>query len=93
MTVEVRSAHLVQAGSQVDMVMDYGRISATVQPLLEEALDHYDLNVTTGLPNPTSEALARWIYDFLDPKLPGLSAITIEETCTSACRYTLEEPL
>ncbi|HSG62808.1 MAG TPA: 6-carboxytetrahydropterin synthase, partial [Pseudomonadales bacterium] len=40
-----------------------------------------------GLENPTSEVLARWIWNELKPELPQLSRILIKETCTSGCIY------
>jgi 6-pyruvoyltetrahydropterin/6-carboxytetrahydropterin synthase len=85
--IEVRGDRLHAGGSQAGMVLDYGDLSAIARPLIDGYLDHYDLNVTTGLTNPTSEELARWIYDRLLPYLPLLSAVTIHETCTSECRY------
>lgn len=85
--VEVTGPHLVEDGPKVGMVLDYGTISDAVDPIVEGTLDHYDLNVTTGLDNPTSEAIAKWLFDQLDTVLPGLIAVTIHETCTSACRY------
>ena len=42
---------------------------------------------STGLENPTSENLARWIWERLAPALPGLSKIVVRETCTSGCIY------
>ena len=36
---------------------------------------------------PTSEQLAKWIWDQAKPLLPLLSAIVVHETCTSGCRY------
>jgi len=51
-------------------------------------LDHYYLNESTKLENPTSEELARWIYEKLKlAGLPGLDAVEIRETCTSGCIY------
>ena len=50
-------------------------------------LDHFYLNEIEGLSNPTSEILAKWIWDRLKPALPQLSGITVHETCTSACEY------
>lgn len=67
-------------------VMDFGDIKAVVQPLVER-LDHYYLNEIDGLENPTSEVLACWLWERLDPELPGLTAITVRETCTSGCTY------
>jgi 6-pyruvoyltetrahydropterin/6-carboxytetrahydropterin synthase len=67
--------------------MDYGDMSSVVKPLVEAKLDHHYLNDTTSLYNPTSEELARWIYEQLKPLLPSLLWVEIQETCTSSCRY------
>ncbi len=72
------------------MVVDYGDIAKVLQPLVEDYLDHHDLNETTLLQNPTSEELARWIFNELAGKLKGLVAVTIHETCTCSCRYQPE---
>jgi 6-pyruvoyltetrahydropterin/6-carboxytetrahydropterin synthase len=66
--------------------MDFADIKAAFEPLFEQ-LDHRCLNDVPGLDNPTSEHLARWIWDALAPRLPLLSCIEVHETCTSACRY------
>ncbi|MFI1397527.1 6-carboxytetrahydropterin synthase QueD [Streptomyces sp. NPDC020681] len=67
-------------------VMDFGDVKRAFKPL-EAQLDHYYLNEIGGLENPTSEVLARWIWERLQPKLPALSALTVRETCTSGCTY------
>ncbi|MEJ2761008.1 MAG: 6-carboxytetrahydropterin synthase QueD [Gammaproteobacteria bacterium] len=67
-------------------VMDFADIGAAFQPVFE-ALDHRFLNEIEGLENPTSEVLARWIWERLQPSLPALSAVHIRETCTSGCIY------
>jgi 6-pyruvoyltetrahydropterin/6-carboxytetrahydropterin synthase len=67
-------------------VMDFGDLKAAWKPL-DEALDHRYLNDIPGLENPTSEVLARWIWERLSPALPGLTEIVVRETCTSGCRY------
>lgn len=74
-------------GPETGMLLDYGRIKAILQPLVENHLDHWHLNESTGLANPSSEELARWIYERLKPDLPQLAAIEIQETCTSTCLY------
>jgi 6-pyruvoyltetrahydropterin/6-carboxytetrahydropterin synthase len=71
---------------QLGWVMDFGDLKKAFKPL-EAQLDHYYLNDIEGLENPTSEVLARWIWDRLKPTLPGLSALTVRETCTSGCIY------
>ncbi|MEH0650459.1 6-carboxytetrahydropterin synthase QueD [Streptomyces scabiei] len=67
-------------------VMDFGDLKKAFKPL-EAQLDHYYLNDIEGLENPTSELLARWIWERLKPALPDLSALTVRETCTSGCTY------
>lgn len=67
-------------------VQDFADISRAFQPLYEQ-LDHHCLNDIKGLENPTSEVLARWIWERLKPRLPGLSQIVVRETCTAGCIY------
>jgi 6-pyruvoyltetrahydropterin/6-carboxytetrahydropterin synthase len=67
-------------------VMDFADIKAAFQPI-EDALDHRYLNDVPGLENPTSEMLARWIWDRLRPRLPSLSQVVVRETCTTGCIY------
>ncbi|MBZ6090740.1 6-carboxytetrahydropterin synthase QueD [Streptomyces olivaceus] len=67
-------------------VMDFGDLKRMFKPI-ESQLDHYYLNDIEGLENPTSEVLARWIWERLQPNLSGLSALTVRETCTSGCTY------
>jgi 6-pyruvoyltetrahydropterin/6-carboxytetrahydropterin synthase len=67
-------------------VMDFGDIKRAFKPI-DAQLDHYYLNDIEGLENPTSESLARWIWDRMIIELPDLSAITVRETCTSGCTY------
>jgi 6-pyruvoyltetrahydropterin/6-carboxytetrahydropterin synthase len=71
-------------------VMDFADIKAAFKPL-EEQLDHHYLNEVEGLENPTSEVLARWIWQRLLPKLPQLTKVVIRETCTSGCIYEGKE--
>lgn len=67
-------------------VMDFAELETAFAPLHAQ-LDHHLLNEVAGLGNPTSENLARWIWDRLAPSVPGLTAVTIHETCTSRCTY------
>lgn len=63
-------------------VMDFADLKAVFQPLYDR-LDHHYLNDIEGLENPTSERLARWIFQRLEPALPGLDNVVVHETCTS----------
>ena len=67
-------------------LLDYGDISKAFRPIHDQ-LDHFYLNEIVGLENPTSETLARWIWQRLKPMLPSLSAIVVQETCTARCVY------
>ncbi len=71
---------------QSGWIMDYGEIKKIFAPLFGQ-LDHHYLNDIPGLENPTSEVLAKWIWDRLKPDLPQLSQVVVNETCTSGCIY------
>ena len=71
-------------------VQDFADISAAFQPI-HATLDHNYLNDIAGLENPTSENLARWVWQRLKPSLPLLSKIVIQETCTAGCTYRGED--
>lgn len=74
---------------QVGWVQDFADIKAAFQPLFEQ-LDHNYLNEVPGLADPTSENLAKWVWDRLKPGLPLLSRIVVHETCTCGAIYTGE---
>ena len=57
-------------------VMDFADVKTAFKPIYDR-LDHHYLNDIPGLENPTSENLAIWIWDKLQPALPGLSAVVV----------------
>ena len=67
-------------------VMDFADVKTAFQPIYDR-LDHHYLNEIEGLENPTSENLARWIWERTKPILPLLSRVVVHETCTSAATY------
>ncbi len=67
-------------------VMDFAQLQERFAPLFKQ-LDHNYLNDIPGLENPTSENLARWIWERLKPVLPALCQVEVQETCTSGCIY------
>jgi 6-pyruvoyltetrahydropterin/6-carboxytetrahydropterin synthase len=75
-----------QPGRESGWVMDFADLKAVFQPLFEQ-LDHRLLNDIEGLENPTSENLARWIWNHLKPQLESLSKVVVRETCTAGCVY------
>ena len=73
-------------GAETGWVRDFAELSSAMRPVLDR-LDHYYLNDIEGLDNPTSEVLARWIWEHLCGALPELSQVVVRETCTSGCVY------
>ncbi len=71
-------------------VMDFAELKTAFRTI-EDQLDHRCLNDVAGLENPTSENLARWVWDRLRPELPALSRIVVRETCASGCIYRGED--
>ncbi|MEE4659238.1 MAG: 6-carboxytetrahydropterin synthase QueD [Halieaceae bacterium] len=77
-------------GAHSGWVMDFADLKQAFAPLHEQ-LDHHYLNEIPGLENPTSENIARWIWERLQPELPLLHSVEIRETCTSGCVYRGEQ--
>jgi len=82
-----RGDQLENSGPKQGMLVDFSDMAAAIKPLLDAKLDHFHLNESIPMESPTSEAVAQWIYKQVKPKLPSLSAVVIEETCTSRCTY------
>jgi 6-pyruvoyltetrahydropterin/6-carboxytetrahydropterin synthase len=80
----------IHVGGDVDpelgWVMDFAQLKNSFKPVFDQ-LDHHYLNDIEGLENPTSENLARWVWDRLIGDLPQLSSVIVKETCTSGCIY------
>lgn len=71
-------------------VIDFADIARAFQPLSDQ-LDHKYLNDIEGLGNPTSENLALWIWNRLQPVLPQLSKVVVQESPESGCIYRGEK--
>lgn len=67
-------------------LMDFAEIDENVSPLIRR-LDHHVLNEIEGLANPTSELLAVWLWQHIQPSLRGLVEVVVSETPTSRCVY------
>lgn len=72
-------------------VMDFAELKAAFKPVYNR-LDHYYLNDIPGLENPTSEVLAKWIWDQMKPQLPLLSAVMIKKPAPQAA-FTAANPV
>ena len=66
--------------------LDFQQLYDAWKPI-HDLLDHRYLNEVVGLENPTSEVLARWIWQRTKSALPPLVRVTVFETCESRCEY------
>ncbi len=67
------------------MIADFGEIKRIVGELVLAKVDHRVLNDT--LENPTAENIARWIWETLQPSLPGLAEVRLYEIPDSCVTY------
>jgi 6-pyruvoyltetrahydropterin/6-carboxytetrahydropterin synthase len=72
---------------ELGWVEDFGDINARVAPIVAQ-LDHKTLNTVEGLANPTSELLARWLWQRIGAVVAGLVEVSVQETVHSRCVYT-----
>lgn len=85
--VNIKADRLHSSGPKTNMVIDFQDVSSIVKPMIEEYFDHKWLNDTLKCDSTTVEFISKWIFDFLEPKIPGLHAITVYETATSKVTY------
>lgn len=86
-------AHVVaERLNEIDIAMDFHDIKKLLNEILEP-LDHSFLNDIFPFTekNPSSENMAKWIYDSLNKKLPNehiqVSAVTVWESDTASATY------
>lgn len=77
---------------KTNMLLDYGDISAIVQPFVDEKLDHHFLNDTLETDSPTSEFIATYCFDTFSTEFEKLGIklceVRVSETCTSEAIFT-----
>ena len=73
-----------------EWVMDYYEIDKIYEEEVHKILDHGYLNEVEGLENPTTENVARWIFEKIRKEMDGLVEIVISEEGETRCRYGLE---
>lgn len=89
--VAFRKRSLIPDGPQQGMVLDFHRIRAVVKPMIDQYFDHQWLNETLNMHSPTVESIAKWIFDYLSPRLEDLYRVSVCETPTSCASYIREE--
>ncbi len=72
--------------ARTGFVVDFHDVEAACAPVVAR-LDHRLLNEVEGLPNPTAEHIAAWIWDRIAASLPGLVQVEIWETPASRVVY------
>src|SRR6187402_1846292 len=75
-----------EADPKLGWVIDYNDIQSKMKPILDQ-LDHRVLNEVTGLDNPTSEHLTKWIYERARIVLPLVTRVTVAETPFTECSF------
>jgi 6-pyruvoyltetrahydropterin/6-carboxytetrahydropterin synthase len=80
-TVHLKSETLDEYG----FVKDYKTLKI-VKQFLDETFDHRHLNDVMP-EQPTSENIARFIYERFKPELPELYAVEVSETPQTSCIY------
>jgi len=70
------------------MVMDFKALKEKLNAILDK-LDHKYLNKLSLFKkvNPTSENIAKYIYDILKDRVIGLKSVTVWENNTSSATY------
>ena len=67
-------------------LVDYHEIARCMEPVLKQ-LDHKVLNEVPGLDNPTSELLAKWLFEKIVTEIPQLKSVSVMETSSTECTY------
>jgi 6-pyruvoyltetrahydropterin/6-carboxytetrahydropterin synthase len=69
------------------LVMNLGDVEAAIGDV-RDVLDHRFLNEVEGLSQPTLERVAKWLWDRLHNRLPGLAEIEVaRDSCHEGCIY------
>ena len=77
---------------KIGMILDFRYLKMELRRVLDK-LDHKYLNkipyfsATGGKVNPTSESLARYIYDIIKKKIRALKSVTVWESDNSCATY------
>ena len=86
-------AEIFVLGEKTDangMVVDFGILKSALEKITEK-LDHTYLNEIKEIGNPTSENIAKYIFDSLKktlPKTPTLEKVRVWESPKSWCEYS-----
>jgi 6-pyruvoyltetrahydropterin/6-carboxytetrahydropterin synthase len=74
-----------EVDARTGMIADFGEVKRIVQEQVLARVDHRNLNDV--LENPTAENIARWLWEVLDPHVPGLAEVRLYEIPDSCVTY------
>ena len=74
-----------------EWVADYHELDEVYKEKVHKLLDHGYLNDVAGLKNPTTENVAKWIFEKVREEMSGLVEVVISEEGDTRCRYRPEE--
>jgi 6-pyruvoyltetrahydropterin/6-carboxytetrahydropterin synthase len=80
-----------EALSEGGMLIDFGILKGALKSIIDESLDHRDLNEIPDFEDdPSAERIARYLYSRLSLALPSviISAVDVYETPTSMASYS-----
>lgn len=80
-TLELASDQLDEVG----FVVDYGALKS-FKTFIDDTLDHRHLNDVLVF-NPTSENMAKWLFDLFKDDFPQLSGVVVSETPSTIAAY------
>jgi len=85
---KVELAAISEELNKAGMVLDFQYLKAKLNDLLKR-LDHKYLNRIAYFKkvNPTSENIAKYIYNKIKVKVPKLESVTVWENNTSSAKY------
>src|SRR5574337_952755 len=89
--IRILGLSLIAQGPKTGMVMDSGDLSETIKPVIKRYLAHQDLNERlVDVSATTAEEIAKWLYEFIKPKLPAgtVFSVGLKETASSMCIYS-----
>jgi 6-pyruvoyltetrahydropterin/6-carboxytetrahydropterin synthase len=85
---KVEAAVASETLDPIGMVMDFTHLKAKLNKVLKQ-FDHKYINSIPYFKkvNPTSENIARYVFENLRPRVPGLKTVTVWENSTSSATY------
>ena len=89
-TFNITISCIGKINDKTGFIIDFYDIDHVFNNYVHSKIDHKILNDVEGLDNPTSENLAKWIWNTLHPHLSILSKVTVSEDHGTGIIYSKE---